>query len=256
MGKSLTKIFVKPFVMCNLAAALVSGFGTLSASPVLAQNYTPRYAQGYAQNYAQNHAMRPVRENHRTYLINGLASAMPFIGYGFNNLKKKLANARHYTYLTPIEGRVVVQSAVYADIKRQYRRDPSIKINLVGISYGGNIVTSLASRLHKDGIPINYLSVLDGPVLAKIPPNVHRVDNFVCRIAGCIGQRIRLTPGNRTTLVQEFIYRTSHVGLSDYAKVHRRIEGQLTAFPLYVATRPGRTMPGIDYSATASIPQR
>lgn len=196
----------------------------------------------------QASALEPVKENHKTFLINGLASAMPFIGYGFNNLKGKLGHGKHYSYLTPVEGRVAVQPAVLAQIKKDYKRDPSMKINLVGISYGANIVTSLAAQLHKANIPVNYLAVLDGPVLTRVTPNVHRVDNFVCRVVGCIGQKVRLTKGNKTTLHTEFKYRTSHVGLGDDERVHKRIKGQLTSYPLYVSTPPM-----VDPTTTASV---
>ena len=207
---------------------------------------------------AFSQSLQPAPQNHKTYLVNGLASVMPFIGYGFAHLKAKLGQAKHYSYATPVEGRLAIQPAVLADIRREYARDPSVQINLVGISYGGNIVTSLAAQLYKDGIPVNYLGVLDGPVLAAIPPNVHRVDNFVCRIPGCIGAKVHLTKGNNVTLHAEFRYATTHVGLGDFAKVHERIIGQLTAFPMLVAGRPIETAPigpdmGIDPIATASI---
>lgn len=203
-----------------------------------------------AQTNAQN--IVPVKENHRTYLINGLASAMPFIGYGFNNLKGKLGHGKHYAYLTPVEGRIAIQPAVLAEIKREYRKDPTIEINLVGISYGANIVTALAAQLDRANIPVNYLAVLDGPVLVPVTKNVHRVDNFVCRTIGCMGQRVRLAGGNKNTLHTEFTYRTSHVGLGDDNRVHQRIEGQLTSYALYVAGPPVQN-PGIDPVSTASV---
>lgn len=203
---------------------------------------------------AFSQSLQPVPQNNKTYLVNGLASVMPFIGYGFVNLKAKLGQAKHYSYATPVEGRLAIQPAVLSEIRREYARDPSVQINLVGISYGGNIVTSLAAQLYKDGIPVNYLGVLDGPVLAAIPPNVHRVDNFVCRLPGCMGSKVRLTKGNNVTLHAEFRYSTSHVGLGDFAKVHDRIIGQLTAFPMLVAGQPIETVPAtLDPIATASI---
>ncbi len=179
--------------------------------------------------------------------MNGLASVMPFVGYGFSNLKDKLGDAKHYSYATPVEGRIAIQPLVYSDIKRQYERDPSVLINLVGISYGANIVTSLAAQLNNAGIPVNYLGVLDGPVLTPVTPNVHRVDNFVCRMVGCIGQKVRLARGNNVTLHTEFKYASSHIGLGDHAKVHNRIIGQLTAYPLLIAGQP------IDTMTTASV---
>lgn len=191
--------------------------------------------------------LQPTQENHKTYLINGLASIMPFVGYGFNNLKHKLGEAKHYSYATPVEGTLVVQMAVFSEIKKAYKQDPSIAINLVGISYGGNIVTRLADMLNREHIPVNYLAVLDGPVLSRIPDNVHRVDNFVCRLPGCMGQKVRLTKGNKTTLHTEFKYKTFHIGLGDDERVHKRIQGQLTSYALNVTTPP------IDYTYTASV---
>ena len=187
---------------------------------------------------------------HRTYLVNGLASVMPFVGYGFNNLKQKLRHAKLYSYATPVEGSIVVLPSVLSDIRREYRANPGVKINLIGISYGGNIVTSLASQLAKDGIPVNYLGVLDGPMLAPVPANVHRVDNFVCRYVGCIGQKVRLAKGNNTTLRTEFTFASTHIGLGDNSEVHRRIVRQLTEIPLLIAGRPIET---IDMMATASV---
>lgn len=196
----------------------------------------------FTTNLAGAQSLQPVYQNQMTYLVNGLASVMPFVGYGFNNLKDKLGEAKHYDYATPVEGRIAIQPMVLADIKRQYARDPSILINLVGISYGANIVTSLAAQLNDAGIPVNYLGVLDGPMLTPVTPNVHRVDNFVCRTVGCIGQKVRLARGNNLTMHTEFKLSSSHIGLGDHAVVHNRIIGQLTAYPLLIAGQPIDTM--------------
>ncbi|MGB7287931.1 MAG: hypothetical protein WBC71_13470 [Salaquimonas sp.] len=193
-------------------------------------------------NSVQAQSLQPVVQKHQTYLVNGLASVMPFVGYGFNNLQSKLHNARHYDYATPVEGRIAIQPLVLSDIKRQYAKDPSVLINLVGISYGANIVTNLAAQLNRAGIPVNYLAVLDGPMLSRITPNVHRVDNFVCRQIGCIGQHARLSNGNKVTLHQEFKMPTTHIALGDNPEVHQRIIGQLTAYPMLVAGQPIDTM--------------
>jgi hypothetical protein len=162
-------------------------------------------------------------------------------------LKDKLHDAKHYDYATPVEGRMAIQPMVLADIKREYAKDRSILINLVGISYGANIVTSLAAQLNSAGIPVNYLGVLDGPMLTRITPNVHRVDNFVCRTVGCIGQKLRMARGNKTTIHTEFKLSSSHIGLGDHDIVHNRIIGQLTAYPLLIAGQP------IDTLTTGSI---
>ena len=198
-------------------------------------------------NLASAQGLQPVKQHQMTYLVNGLASVMPFVGYGFNNLKDKLGDAKHYDYATPVEGRIAVQPMIMADIKRQYAKDPSILINLVGISYGANIVTSLAAQLNSAGIPVNYLGVLDGPMLTPVTPNVHRVDNFVCRTVGCMGQKVRLAQGNNLTMHAEFRLSSSHIGLGDHDIVHKRIIGQLTAYPLLIAGQP------IDTTTTGSI---
>jgi len=203
---------------------------------------TMSVASTLASGPARAQSLEPVYQNHKTYLVNGLASIMPFVGYGFENLRQKLGDAKHYSYATPVEGRIAIQPAVLADIKREYAKDPAVQINLVGISYGANIVTSLASQLNSAGIPVNYLGVLDGPVLTPVTPNVHRVDNFVCRLPGCMGQLVRLEKGNNITLHTEFKYASSHIGLGDYKKVHDRIIGQLTAFPMLIAGQPIDTM--------------
>jgi len=37
--------------------------------------------------------------NARTYIVNGLASAVPFIGYGMNNLGKKIPGSKVFSYI-------------------------------------------------------------------------------------------------------------------------------------------------------------
>ena len=223
-------------LLAVLAAISGPSLPAMAQSVPASQGMVTAYLPDSSLAMPQNFEIRPVAENYRTYLVNGLASGLPFIGYGFEHLKKKLDNARHYAYMTPVEGRVVIQPKVLADIKRDHRADPSAKINLVGISYGANIVTALARQLERAGINVNYMAVLDGPMPSRISSNVGRVDNFVCRIPGCMGARLKLERGNKNTILQEFTFRTTHVGLADYAKVHDRILGQLTEYQLNVAT--------------------
>ncbi|PCH51078.1 MAG: hypothetical protein COC17_01700 [Hyphomicrobiales bacterium] len=249
--KGLVVFTFKKSTSWNDSGNLRRAMCTMSLSAVMCAALIASVGLANAKN------LKPVHQNHKTYLINGLASVMPFVGYGFNNLKKKLGQAKHYSYATPVEGTLVVQMAVFSEIKKAYKKDPSININLVGISYGGNIVTRVASMLKRENIPVNYLAVLDGPVLSRIPDNVHRVDNFVCRLPGCMGQKVRLTKTNETTLHTEFKYKTFHIGLGDDERVHKRIQGQLTDYALNVTTPdflvPDVTDPGIDYTMTASI---
>ena len=119
---------------------------------------------------------KPVQS--KTYLINGLASAIPFIGYGMANLKKRIGGASLYSYVSPIEGTAFIQPKIIREIRSLHRADRDIQINLIGISYGASMVTAISAILSKNSIPVNYLGVIDGSPLTKIHPNVRRVDNF------------------------------------------------------------------------------
>ncbi|MEM7465172.1 MAG: hypothetical protein AAF362_21090, partial [Pseudomonadota bacterium] len=151
----------------------------------------------------------------RTYLINGLASAVPFIGYGFANLKTKIPGSKLYSYLSPVEGAGVIQPQILADIRKAHRRNPDIEINLIGISFGANLITRMAANLQKDGIEVSYMGLLDGLPLAPVTSNVRRVDNFICTTPGCLRDRVKLARGNDLTIHNFFSYRTSHIALGD-----------------------------------------
>ncbi len=189
-------------------------------------------AAGYAQS--------------KTYLINGLASAVPFIGYGFTNLQKKIPGAELYSYISPVEGSAVIQPKIMNDIRRRHRQNPDIEINLIGISFGANLITRMVQQLDKEGIQVSYLGVLDGLPLGKVSPNVRRVDNFICNMPGCLRDKVRLTRGNDVTIHNHFAYNTSHIALGNNEEVHTRILHQIQTLPLNVAS------PGLDYAYTAS----
>lgn len=176
-------------------------------------------------------------ESHHSYFINGLASAIPAVGYGLRNLSRNL-RGRHYSYVTPVESTVPVQISVIADIRKRFARNPAAKFNLVGVSYGGNIATLIAQQLKLYRIPVNYLAVLDAPAPVAITSNVHRVDNFYCRQIGCIGQKVRLAWGNRSTIKQEFKVRSGHIKLSAASVVEDRITGQLSEIAMDLAPPP------------------
>ena len=169
----------------------------------------------------------PIPRTRKTYLLNGLASAVPFIGYGFTNLSKKIPGSRLYSYATPLEGSTVIRSAVMKDIVAAHAIDPNVEINLIGISYGVNVATSIASELDRKGIAVHYLGTVDGPMPAKIKPNVKTADNFVCTNVGCIGAPLRLKPGNNTTQVSSFKIRSGHIPLGNNKDVHNRILQQI-----------------------------
>ena len=186
--------------------------------------------------------------SHHSYFINGLASAIPAVGYGLRNLSRNL-RGKHYSYVTPVESTVPVQLLVIADIRKRIRNNPSAKINLVGVSYGGNIATLIAQQLQLYRIPVNYLAVLDAPAPVPITSNVHRVDNFYCRRFGCIGQRVQLAWGNKATIKQEFKVRSGHVKLSAASVVESRITGQLSEVAMDL-TPPPATSSGTALSFT------
>lgn len=182
----------------------------------------------------------------KTYLINGLASAVPFIGYGFANLQDKIPGSELYSYISPVEGSTVIQAKIMSDIRQAFRRNPNVEINLIGISYGANLITRMAGQLDKEGIPVSYLGVLDGLPLAPVTPNVRRVDNFTCTIPGCLRDKVRLTRGNGVTIHHAFKYNSTHIALGDNDQVHQRILHQISTYPLNVAN------PTLDYAYTAS----
>jgi hypothetical protein len=185
----------------------------------------------------------------KTYLINGLASAVPFIGYGFANLQKKIPGAELYSYISPVEGSTVIQSTIMADIRRAWKRNPSVEINLIGISYGANLITRMGQQLQREGIDVSYMGVIDGLPLGEVTSNVRRVDNFTCSMVGCLRDKVRLAKGNKTTIANAFNYATTHIAMGDRAEVHQRILHQITTVPFDVAG------PGLDLAYTASVKQ-
>ncbi len=164
----------------------------------------------------------------KTYLINGIASAVPFIGFGMNNLGKKVSgDKRVYSFMTPVEGVAVIRPSIIKEIEQRYRRDPTEPINLIGISYGADMITTIARSLSSKGIPVHYLGVIDGTRLAPIEPNVFRVDNFTCTFIDCTRAKIRLAPGNQISVVNEFSIKSAHIPLSDNKFLHKRVLQQL-----------------------------
>ena len=168
-------------------------------------------------------ALLPNSVQARTYIVNGIASAVPFIGYGMNNLGKRIPGAKVFSYVTSIEGNRIIKPRILQDIETRYARNPSEPINLIGISYGANLVSEIAGRLAKKGIPVNYLGIIEGTSLRAIPPTVAKADNFMCTSAECTKKRVRLSGGNTITSLGEFTYRDGHIDLGNNKKVHSRI---------------------------------
>ena len=203
-----------------------------------------------------NHQIENNRTNTRpieskTYLINGLASAVPFIGYGMANLKKRIKGARLFSYVSPIEGTTVIQPTIIREIRKLHKRNRNIHINLIGISYGATMVTSIAARLAKDNITVNYLGVIDGRPLTKIHANVYKVDNFTCSFLDCIGVRLRIANGNNDTHKSAFKFRSTHIALGNNNDMHNRVIQQISnSLPFQVGHLPS---PSIDQTTVSTI---
>lgn len=176
--------------------------------------------------------------NSLTILIDGFASASPLIGYGLRNLKKKIPNAQLYSYVGAVEGWTYIAPKVIRDVEKAYGGDPDIEINLIGASFGANLLTRIVAKLDKKGVPISYLGIIDGLPLTPITPNVRRVDNFTCSLVGCLRDKIELTKNNDFTIKSTFDYKTTHIRISNHNEVQRRILQQISTFPLDVATTP------------------
>lgn len=189
--------------------------------------------------------------NSLTILINGFGSTVPFIGYGFENLKDKIPGAQLYSYVGAVEGWTYIAPKVLKDVRAAYRYNPGIEINLVGVSFGANLLTRIVARLNKDGIPVNYLGLIDGLPLTPVTPNVRRVDNFTCSLIGCLGDRVKLTRDNHLTIVHSFNYKVAHIELPNTAEIQQRILHQITSTPVDVFADPGcesETQTGLDCS--------
>lgn len=162
----------------------------------------------------------------KTYLINGLLSAVPFIGYGFRNLNKKMPDAKLYSYMGIVEGPAVIAPAIVKDAEAAYRRDPNTKINLIGISLGADLITLIAEKLNEKNVPVHYLGIVDGTNLRPITANVRTADNLTCSYLDCTKARARLASGNRTTQLTRKVYKSSHIPLGDHDDLHARVIAQ------------------------------
>ncbi|MEM7070018.1 MAG: hypothetical protein AAF478_14165, partial [Pseudomonadota bacterium] len=131
--------------------------------------------------------------------------------------------AKVFSYITSIEGNRVIKPGIIDDIVARYARNPNERVNLIGISYGANMITEIASTLNQRGIPINYLGIIEGTSLRAIPANVRKADNFMCTSAECSKKRVRLAGGNSSTSLSQFTYKDGHIDLGNNKKVHSRI---------------------------------
>lgn len=181
---------------------------------------------GGADTATEALAVPAVEGPSKTYLINGLMSAVPFIGYGFRNLSAKMPEAKLYSYLTPVEGAAAVYPEIMKDIEKAYRADSSVAVNLIGISLGADMASRIAEALDEKNIPVNYLGLVDGTNLRPINDNVRKADNLTCSNLDCTRARARLANGNTTTIFEKKVYRSSHIPLGDHAGLHDRVISQ------------------------------
>lgn len=163
----------------------------------------------------------------KTYLINGLASSVKSIGYGFTNLSQKIPSSKLHNYASFVESSTVIRSKVTREIVAAHKANPDIEINLIGISFGANIVTWIAQELNRKKIPVNYLATLEGPAMAPIYKNVRLADNFSCTDLTCFRTSSKLAWGNKKTDFSKFKYKSSHIALANHPQVHARVISQI-----------------------------
>lgn len=162
--------------------------------------------------------------NARTYIVNGIASAVPFIGYGMNNLGKRIPGSKVFSYITSIEGNNIIKPNIIKDIETRYQRNPNEPVNLIGISYGANMVSEIAQTLSRKGIPVNYLGIIEGgSALKTIASNVSKADNFTCTGPECTKKKVRLAAGNNVTNLNQYSYKDGHIDLGNNKQVHGHI---------------------------------
>ena len=162
----------------------------------------------------------------KTYLINGLLSAVPFIGYGFRNLKKKMPEAEIYSYMGVVEGPAIIAPKIVKEAEAAWRANPDTMINLIGISLGADLVTVIANELDQKGVPVNYLGIVDGTNLRPIADNVRKADNLTCSYLDCTRARAKMAKGNTSTIFERKVYKSSHIPLGDNDQLHARVIAQ------------------------------
>ena len=136
-----------------------------------------------------------------------------------------------HNYASFIESSTLIRSEVTRELKKAYRKNPNVEINLIGISFGANIVTLIAADLDRAKIPVNYIATMEGPAMVPIRDNVRVADNFSCTNLDCFRTKSRLSWGNKTTRYSAFKIKSSHIPLANHPDVHRRILSQINTAP-------------------------
>ncbi len=159
----------------------------------------------------------------KVYLVNGLLSKL--LGYGLTNLSKKMPYARHFKFAGGVTQGAI--NGIIADAERAYKKDPTVRISLVGISQGANAITKIAAELHKRGVQVHYLGVIEGGSLSPINSNVRKVDNFICTNANCSRTPLKIASGNNVTQTRVFNLDTGHVDSGNHPTMHNRVMQQV-----------------------------
>jgi hypothetical protein len=146
------------------------------------------------------------------YAVNGLAGDLPAIGYGMNNLQRKVTCVSP-AYSRHSEDRI--EKEIIALHKAGKLKRPLI---LVGHSLGGNVVTRIIRDLQSYGIVVDYAAIIDAPMPVKIESNVKVIDNFLST-KSTIGKK--LTRGNEIVLQG-----VDHIPMGNDPKLQSRILSQ------------------------------
>jgi len=241
LHKIKVPVFVMPFLM--VLASCVSGdddlglasvkskqrtTASINTAPVQPNAVNNQAPAAYA--YASDGTLVEPEVKPRvqkTYLINGLASSVKSIGYGFTNLSKKIEGASLHNYASFIESSTIIRRRITKEIRAEYAKDSDVEINMIGISFGANIVTLIAADLHRDKIPVNYLVTMEGPAMVPICDNVRKADHFRCTNLDCFRTRAKLARGNTKTEFATYDIKASHIPLANHADVHTHIIRQI-----------------------------
>ena len=161
----------------------------------------------------------------KVYLVNGLLSMV--FGYGLTNLSKKMPYARHFKFAGSVTQSTI--NGIISDAAKAYNADKTTRISLIGISQGANAITKIAAALHRKGVRVHYLGVIEGGTLSPIHDNVSKADNFICTKGDCARKNIRLASGNSTTRTKTINLDSGHIASGNHPTMHRRVIAQVNS---------------------------
>jgi len=159
----------------------------------------------------------------KIYLVNGLLSKV--FGYGLTNLSKKIPSARHFKFAGGVSRATI--NGIIGDATKAYKADPTTRISLIGISQGGRAVATIATALHKKGVKVHYLGIIEASSSLVITPNVRKADNFICSGTSCLRNSVRKAAGNSVTQVKVYNLKSGHVESGNHPTMHNRVIAQV-----------------------------